>query len=130
MRVTNLFKLLPLLLFSLFANANGQQIEPQALVRLLQKQQAPFILDVRTAQEYQQGHIQGAINISYDLLEENSQLIDAYKDKPVIVYCRSGKRAQRAEQILQRKGFTQLIDLKGHMNLWQQRGYPLVMTNE
>lgn len=129
MRVTNFFKLLPLLLFSIFANANGQQIEPQALVRLLQKQQAPFILDVRSAQEYQQGHIQGAINISYDLLEANSQLIAAHKDKPIIVYCRSGKRAQRAEQILQRKGFTQLIDLKGHMNLWQQRGYPLAISN-
>lgn len=129
MRVTNFFKLLPLLLFSIFANANGQQIEPQALVKLLQKQQAPFILDVRSAQEYQQGHIQGAINISYDLLEANSQLIAAHKDKPIIVYCRSGKRAQRAEQILQRKGFTQLIDLKGHMNLWQQRGYPLAISN-
>ena len=129
MRVTNFFKLLPLLLFSVFVNANGKQMEPQALVRLLQKQQAPFILDVRSAQEYQQGHIQGAINISYDLLEANSQLIATHKDKPIIVYCRSGKRAQRAEQILQRKGFTQLIDLKGHMNLWQQRGYPLAISN-
>ena len=129
MRVTNFFKLLPLLLFSLFANANVQQIEPQALVRLLQKQQAPLILDVRSAQEYQQGHIKGAINISYDLLAANSQLIDAHKGKPMIVYCRSGKRAQHAEQILQKKGFTQLIDLRGHMNLWQQRGYPLAISN-
>jgi len=123
------FKLLPLLLFSAFTNATNQQIEPQALLQLLDVQQAPLILDVRSQQEYQQGHIEGAINISYDLLAENSGLIDGHKNQEVIIYCRSGRRAQVAYQTLQQKGFTQLTMLNGHMNLWQQRNYPLVTGN-
>lgn len=129
MRMKNLFKLLPLLLFNTFVSANSQQIEPQALLKLLDEQRAPLLLDVRSKQEYQQGHINGAINISYDLLTEKSGLIDADKDQEIIIYCRSGRRAQVAYQTLQQKGFTQLIMLQGHMNLWQQRQYPLITGN-
>jgi len=125
----NFFKLLPLLLFNTFVSANSQQIEPQALLKLLDEQRAPLLLDVRSKQEYQQGHINGAINISYDLLAEKSGLIDADKDQEIIIYCRSGRRAQVAYQTLQQKGFTQLIMLQGHMNLWQQRQYPLITGN-
>lgn len=125
MRLKQFFKLLTLMLFSSICSADIQQIAPQTLMKMLQKQQAPFILDVRSALEYQQGHIQGAVNISYDQLQSNSALVDAYKDQPIIVYCRSGRRAQLAYQVLSAKGFTQLIDLKGHMNLWQQQQYPL-----
>jgi len=129
MRMKNFFKLLPLLLFNTLVSANSQQIEPQALLKLIDEQRAPLLLDVRTSQEYQQGHIASAINISHDLLAENSILIDAYKEQEIIIYCRSGIRAQHAYQTLQEKGFTQLRMLKGHMNLWQQRQYPLVEGN-
>jgi len=121
------FKLLPLLLFSAFTNAANQQIAPQALLQLLAVQQAPLIVDVRSQQEYQQGHIEGAINISYDLLAKKSGLIEDHKNQEVIIYCRSGRRAQHAYHTLQQKGFTQLTLLQGHMNLWQQRQYPTVI---
>lgn len=119
-------KLLALLLFSAFSQANIQQIEPQVLLKLIQDQQAPLILDVRSKEEFQQGHIQGAINISYDRLENENVLLNAHKNNTIIVYCRSGRRAQVAYQILHKKGFKQLVDLKGHIILWQQRQYPLV----
>jgi len=125
MRVKLFFKLLPLLLFSMVVKADIQQITPQLLLTLLQKQQAPIILDVRSQQEYQQGHIEGAINIAYDQLGSQSELLKDYKQQPIVVYCRSGRRAQVAYQALQQKGFTQLVDLQGHMNLWQQKQYPL-----
>jgi rhodanese-related sulfurtransferase len=125
MRVKLFLKLLPLLLFSSVTKADIQQITPQLLLTLLQKQQAPLILDVRSQQEYQHGHIEGAVNISYDQLETQSALLNDYKQQPIIVYCRSGRRAQVAYQILQQQGFSQLVDLQGHMNLWQQKQYPL-----
>ncbi|WP_022942816.1 rhodanese-like domain-containing protein [Psychromonas hadalis] len=126
MDLKHLLKILPLLLFSAFSQAKMQQLEPQVLLKLIQDQQAPLILDVRSTGEFQQGHIQGAINISYDLLGAKSELLNDYKNRLIVVYCRSGRRAQVAYQILQKKGFKQLIDLKGHMILWQQRQYPLV----
>lgn len=126
MNLRLLFKLLPLLLFSAFSHATIQQVTPQVLLKLIQDQQAPLILDVRSQQEYQQSHIKGAINISYDLLETKIELLKDYKNKPIVVYCRTGRRAQVAYQILQKEGFKQLVDLQGHMTLWQQRQYPLV----
>jgi len=125
MRLQKMLKLLILMLFSSFCNASIQQITAPTLLKLIEKQKAPLILDVRSTQEYQQGHIQGAINIPYDQLQHNSAQLNQYKNHPIVVYCRSGRRAQIAYQVLQQQGFTQLIDLKGHINLWHQYQYPL-----
>jgi phage shock protein E len=121
-----LIKFLPLFFFSMFSNANMQQISPQQLLELIEQQQAPTILDVRSDKEFQQGHIQGAINISYEQLETKSSLLNDHKNQPIIIYCRSGRRAQVAYNTLKAKGFTQFIDLQGHIILWKKLQYPLV----
>ena len=122
----HMLQLLILVLFSTFAQANSKTIEPQTVLKLIQKQQAPLILDVRSAEEFAQGHIPGAINISYQSLPQNQQL-NAYKEQDIVIYCRSGRRAQIASKVLQEKGFKQLIDLKGHMIAWQKLHYPLAL---
>jgi len=126
MQIKYFLKLLPLLLYSALIHANNDQIPPETLLNLLQANQTPIILDVRSHQEYQTGHITKAVNIPYDQLTMNADWLHDNQHKEVIIYCRSGRRAQRAYQILQSKGFTQLVMLKGHMNLWQQSQYPLV----
>lgn len=128
MRVKHFFKLLTLLLVCTFVSANIQHIDAQALLTLIQQQKAPLILDVRSQQEYQQGHIKGAINIPYDQLKSNSELLNSQQNSEIIIYCRSGARAEKAYKTLHSKGFTQLIYLKGHMNLWQQFHYPLIKS--
>ena len=127
MHVKHFFKMLIILLLSSATHAASHSITAQALLTQLQDQQAPIILDVRSAQEYQQGHIKGAINITYDQLYKQHQLT-SYKNKKIVIYCHSGRRAAHAYQTLQRQGFTDLIDLKGHMILWRQLNYPLVST--
>ena len=131
MRVPHFFKLLPLLLLGVLpdVNANAQQIDPQTLLQLIQTEQAPLILDVRSKQEYEQGHVQGAINIAYDQLQQRISLLNGKQHQPLIIYCRSGRRAQHAYQTLHNNGFSNLTYLKGHMNLWQQQHFPLVQTN-
>lgn len=121
----NLVKLLPMLCFSTFISANTQQISPQALLKLLETSEAPLILDVRSEAEFMQGHINSAINISYEQLQTKSDLLATHKNQPIVIYCRSGRRAQVAYQTLKAKGFTQLIDLQGHMIEWEKRQYPL-----
>lgn len=71
-----------------------------------------IILDVRTQDEYDTGHIPGAVCIPYDAIsEENTADID--KDQTVLVYCRSGNRSRKACATLVSLGFTNVIDFGG-----------------
>ncbi|HSK13615.1 MAG TPA: rhodanese-like domain-containing protein [Phnomibacter sp.] len=77
------------------------------------------ILDVRTPEEYNGGHIAGAININ--VLEE-SNFIKALepmdKDKKYLVYCRSGKRSMTAARLMKANGFLHLYDLEKGITGW------------
>lgn len=79
-------------------------------------------LDVRTVAEYSEGHIPGSININV-LDKEFASVSDSIlqKDKPVAVYCRSGKRSKKAAAILSEKGF-KVYDLDKGFIGWQEAG--------
>ncbi|WP_105190619.1 rhodanese-like domain-containing protein [Pseudoalteromonas sp. T1lg48] len=80
------------------------------------------LLDVRTSEEYQQGHIKGAINISHTVLADHLGELD--KERPIVVYCRSGRRAAMAIDILQEQGFKQVYHLEGDWLGWQKQQLP------
>jgi phage shock protein E len=80
------------------------------------------LIDVRTVEEYSSGHIAGSVNIAVDALA--SRLSEVPKDKPVIVYCRSGNRSATAAQILVEAGYTNVYDLGG-IQAWQAAGLPV-----
>ena len=65
------------------------------------------VLDVRTKEEYDEGHVKEAINIPYDEIDEN---VNLDKDKTILVYCRSGKRSNIAYKTLKNMGY-KVIDL-------------------
>jgi rhodanese-related sulfurtransferase len=125
MQLNKIEKIISLFLFSSFSHAQSTPIEPDALLKLINTQQTPLIIDVRTAQEFTQGHIQGAINIDYRNIDHAKNL-ESYKDKQIIIYCHSGRRAKIASNILYKKGFKHLIDLHGHMIAWKMLNYPLI----
>lgn len=79
-------------------------------------------LDVRTVAEYSEGHIPGSININV-LGDDFEKVADdvLQKDKPVALYCRSGKRSKQAAAILSKKGY-KVIDLDKGFNAWQEAG--------
>lgn len=81
-----------------------------------------LLLDVRTPEEFAEGHIAGAVNIPLDSL--SSRLSEVPTDEPVVVYCRSGNRSAQAVEILQDAGYTQVRDLGGLVT-WQSQGYPV-----
>lgn len=83
------------------------------------------LLDVRTSEEYQSGHIPSAINISHSELAEHISKLPNNKAANIIVYCRSGRRAAVAEQLLRKHGFTKVSHLTGDMLAWQAAGLPL-----
>ncbi len=85
----------------------------------------PFImLDVRTPEEYAEGHIQGARLIPVQVLAEH--LAEVPKNKQVYVYCHSGKRSARASSMLAKHGFTNIENVMGGIEAWKKAGYPVV----
>ncbi len=73
------------------------------------------LLDVRSPKEYSESHIEGSINIPVGDLESRLPELDA--DKAVVVYCRSGRRASTAAQILAKEGFE--VHNLGGMATWE-----------
>ncbi|MGY0693013.1 rhodanese-like domain-containing protein [Virgibacillus sp. FSP13] len=74
------------------------------------------LIDVREPQEFKKGHILGARNIP--LTQMKQRLVELRKDKPVYLYCQSGSRSARAAQLLQKKGYQDLNQLKGGFKKW------------
>lgn len=84
------------------------------------------LVDVRTPQEYAEGHIDGALNINVqsDDFKELAQ-IELSKDSTVLVYCRSGRRSLDATEILTSLGY-KVVNLKGGIIEWKEEGFPVL----
>lgn len=107
--------------------AQTQPISQQALLTALKTPDHNIvILDVRSEDEYNAGHVANAINVSHDTVAEKLSQLAQYKDKTVVVYCRSGRRAGVAEDILTKNGFNNLRHLTGDMNAWLEAKLPVV----
>ena len=74
------------------------------------------ILDVRTEEEYAQGHIKNAILIPDYEIEAKAESVLADKDKLILVYCRSGRRSKNAAEILAGLGYTNVKEFGGIMD--------------
>ena len=71
------------------------------------------VFDARSDEEYQKSHYPNAINVPVDLLEATLPALDYYKDKEVVVYCGSGKRAERLKEGLNKAGFKKVYNAGG-----------------
>lgn len=80
------------------------------------------LVDVRTAEEYKEGHIKGAVNIDFFADDFVKQFSQFDKEKPLYVYCRSGNRSAKASKQLAEAGFKDIIDLKGGYKAWKAAG--------
>ncbi len=106
------------------AGASLPLISPQALLeRQAKGDPSLFVLDVRTPKEYAAGHVPGAINVPYDQVA--SHLAEIPKDKDVVLYCQSGRRAGLAAEVLQASGYTKLEHLQGDIQAWLTDGRPV-----
>lgn len=80
------------------------------------------LVDVRTPEEYAEGHLKGAVNVNINAEDFSQQLGRLSKDAPVFVYCRSGGRSGRAAAQMAEMGFVQVYDMKGGMMAWERAG--------
>jgi thioredoxin len=127
----NLFltRVLSIFLVVLVACQVGQSqnaLEPAAFAQQLAKENAPQLIDVRTAEEYTRGHLQGATNWDINTNAFISQVHTLNKSKPVFVYCLAGSRSHQAAKELNQQGFTKVFELKGGKLAWEKKNLPLV----
>ena len=94
-----------------------RQITMEEAVTMMEEETGYTILDVRTAEEYSEKHIPGAINIANESIgtEDIPELLD--KDQLILVYCRSGNRSKQASEKLVKLGYTNIVEIGG-INSW------------
>ena len=104
-------------------------IEPETVVeRLAWGDRSLLLLDVRTPEEYSEGHLPGAINIPHtELAARIGELSDA-RSSDIVVYCRSGNRSAQALKVLGDAGFPRLFHLKGDFQGWSGQDRPVIRT--
>jgi rhodanese-related sulfurtransferase len=86
---------------------------------------APAIVDVRSANEYEDGHVPGAIHLPFWQVGRKWQKLASMRESPVVVYCGHGPRAYMAGAALKRRGFSHVVYLAGHMKKWREMKLPL-----
>ena len=126
--------LIALLFFNIsLAGCKTQESKPASITnvtadevyKMLSLSKDYFILDVRSKEEFDSGHIEGAYLVPVSELE--NRLAELPKDKPIIVYCRSGNRSTSAANILLEKGFKEIFNMTGGIIEWQSNGFPVIV---
>ena len=117
-------KLIILLLAVMMLTACGQDkendqgavyvnITAEEAKQIMDSQEGYIILDVRTQEEYDEGHIPGAIVISHEEIAEKAEDVLTDKDQLILVYCRSGRRSKIAAETLVELGYTNIREFGG-----------------
>ena len=83
------------------------------------------IVDVRTPAECREGHIAGAVNMDFFGASFDSQILTLPKDKPILLYCRTGNRSAGAYDTMTKEGLTNILHMNQGITAWQQSGLPL-----
>lgn len=101
-----------------------KQINTSQAVQLL-NQDGSFVVDVREDNEVRSGKIKGARHIPLGQLKNRASELEQAKEKPVLVYCRSGSRSAHACHTLTKLGFQDVSNLAGGIVAWESANLPL-----
>ncbi len=99
-------------------------LDASDVLRLINDQDAA-IVDIRDASDYKEGHIPQARHIPFGALRDRLGELAKVKDKPIIVYCRSGSVSQSACALLKKNGFVNVHSLNGGLPSWLDARLPV-----
>lgn len=105
--------------------ANGAAVDAETFAAAMLVP-GTVILDVRTPQEFAEGHIEGAFNIDIESGNFADKVAELDTRVPYVIYCRSGNRSAVAVEQMKSIGFTQTYHLEGGIAAWQSSGHPVV----
>jgi len=106
-------------------NRGGNKITCADLTALVNKNSASLI-DLRTADEFNTGHIANSINMPHDDFEKYDHRISSDSNQPIILICSMGRQSANIGETLKNKEYTNINILSGGIMTWQQEGLPLV----
>jgi rhodanese-related sulfurtransferase len=105
---------------------NAGALAPQDVIRLMN--QGATVLDLRAADAFAAGHINGARNFDPQQIASAADSLRKYKEKPLIVYCDRGMTAAGAVRALVQQGFTKVFNLRGGLAAWRAENLPLARS--
>ena len=100
-----------------------RDVAPGEATRLLNHENA-IMIDMRSDRDFRDGHIVNAVHAPADNSDMSARL-EKYRDRPLIVYCRSGQRSMPVCSKLRKQGFEKVYNLKGGVLGWQQADLPV-----
>lgn len=115
-----------MLFWSIFGNRirGIREVNSTEALQLVNHKNA-LVLDVREAEEYKSGHVLNSRWIPLGKLGERIGELEKFRERPIVVVCRSGSRSGNACVILGKRGFGQVYNLAGGMMAWQKANLPL-----
>lgn len=125
-KVYSLFTLAIVIFFTSCQGQSGSQVlNPESFEKKLNTASTKIVLDVRTQEEFNKGHLENAILVDYYKNDFKEKISKLDKDKPVFVYCAAGGRSGSASKLLTELGFKEVYDLKGGFNAWSTEKRPV-----
>ena len=121
-------KLLVLFALTVVLISCGQKTDTSLPVEKFQEEITKpdiILLDVRTPEEYAEGHLANSINLDFRSTNFETRIDSLDKTKTYEIYCHSGKRSSNSVKLMREKGFKDVHDLKGGILEWQAKGLPV-----
>jgi rhodanese-related sulfurtransferase len=106
------------------ARGGGQSVGPNEAVQLMN--QGAVVLDVRSRDQYEAGHLIDARNVPSADLAQSVETLKKFRDKPVLTCCETGMTASAAARVLREQGFSKVASLRGGLQAWRAENLPLV----
>ena len=118
------FALLGMIIHSFIKSS--YDISPQQVVQLMSHESGSILVDTREDNEFSSEHIKDSIHIPLGALASRISELDKYKNKNIILGCRSGSRSGRACSILKKHGFEKIHNLRGGVLAWENENLPMI----
>lgn len=112
------------IIFEVKQDPGSKEVSVEQAVALYNHESA-LILDIRSKEDYAQGHIVGAVHLDMDHFDSKLKKLHKYIEKPIIVVCKAGKQSAKVVKRLRVAGFTEALSLSGGVHAWQAAGIPL-----
>lgn len=100
------------------------EVSPATATQMLNHQDA-VLLDVRETSEYKEGYLPGSIQIPLANLKDKIATLEKYRQRPIIVVCRSGHRSALAVKQLKQQGYPSVYNLGGGLQAWRSANLPV-----
>jgi rhodanese-related sulfurtransferase len=124
-----LFSIVTALLIYHLITGNKGSLDPIGATELINRRDA-VVIDVRPTADFMTGHIINAVTVPMNGFKNQLGMLEKYRDKPLIISCRSGSQSQAACMILRKAGFSEVYNLRGGIMAWQTANLPLTRRSK